>query len=144
MNGARWILVADSTQARTYVLAKGELLLKDTLEHPPSGEHNRDLVGNRPDQNQHPMEKALKGDEAQSLRDDESLVFAREVSRKLSHAHATNAFGELMIVADPRFLGLLRANLSRPVANAVIATVDKHALQMSTEQLTQLVTERVG
>lgn len=141
MTDARWILVADSTHARTYAQVKGELHLQDTLEHPQSREHSQDLMGNRPNQNQHPMEKGLKGDEAQSLRDDESQAFAREVSHMLSKAHATNRFAELVIVADPRFLGMLRATLSRPVTAAVTATVDKRALQMSSEQLTRLVEE---
>ncbi len=143
MKGTRWILVADSAQARIYDFVDGELTLQETLERPQSREHSRDLMGNRPNQNQHQMEKDLKGNESQSLRDDESRVFAREVCQVLSKAHATNRFRELVMVADPRFLGLLRAHLSRPVAAVVAGTIDKHALQMKDRELTALMEQRI-
>jgi protein required for attachment to host cells len=57
-------------------------------------------------------------------------------------AHARNRFRELMLIADPRFLGLLRGKLSAAVEGAVTGSIDKRALQMSPHELGELVASR--
>jgi protein required for attachment to host cells len=135
----RWIVVADSSQARIYRVERHGPRLIAEHEHAASAEHNRDLMGNRPHLNQHPMEKDLKGDESASLRDDESRKFARRLGGLLATSHARNEFRELVLVADPRFLGMLRGALKRPVSAAVVQTIDKRALQSSAEELAELI-----
>lgn len=134
-----WVLVADSAQASILEYQKDRLELVHAFEHPESREQGRDLMGNRPNQNQHNMEKSTKGDESQGLRDDESKRFAKELSDYLSTAHSQNRFRELVLVADPRFLGLLRAELGKPVAGCVTASVGKSAVRMEPRDLVKLL-----
>lgn len=139
----RWVLVADSTQGRILKRDKNKhhdvLEPVEDFEHEQSREQGRDLMGNRPNQNQHNMERARKGHEPDELRDEESKRFAQELSGYLATAHAQNRFRDLVIVADPRFLGLLRGELGKPVAGCVSASIDKSAVRMKPKELVALL-----
>ena len=134
-----WVLVADSAQARILEYEKDTLQPVEEFDHPASREHGRDLIGNRPHQNQHSMEKTRKGEEHQNLRDDESKKFAKQLSTYLSKAHALNRFRKIVLVADPRFLGMLRLELDSPVAGCVATSIDKNAVRMKPKDLAALV-----
>lgn len=131
-----WVLVADSTQARLLEYHKDALQPVQQFEHPESRDQGRDLMGSRPNQNQH-VEQGHP--EPQGLRDDESKRFAKELSTFLSTAHAQNRFRELVLVADPRFLGMLRSEIAKPVAGCVTSSIDKSAVRMKPAELAQLV-----
>lgn len=134
-----WVLAADSAQARILEYDEDKLEPVEEFEHPESREHGRDLIGNRPNQNQHNMEKTRKGEDHQGLRDGESRRFAKQISTYLSTAHAQNRFRKLVLVADPRFLGMLRAELASPVAGCVSTSIDKSAVRMPAKDLAKLV-----
>lgn len=136
-----WVLVADSAQARILEYDKEKLEPVEEFDHPESREHGRDLIGNRPNQNQHNMEKTRKGEEHQNLRDDESKKFAKQLSTYLAKAHAQNRFRRLVLVADPRFLGMLRQELAAPVAGCVDTSIDKNAVRMKPKELAALVSK---
>jgi protein required for attachment to host cells len=135
----RWVLVADSTCARIFAEGDKGLELQQELVHPSSREHNQDLIGNRPNQNQHSMEKDVKGNQPDRLRDDASAEFAKELGNFLATAHSQNRFRQLVLIADPRFLGMLRKELSRPVEDAVTGSIDKRALQMRPAEVAELL-----
>jgi len=137
-----WVLVADSAYARIFERKDGALHLVQQLEHPESREQNHDLIGNRPYQNQHGMEKDLKGNQPQHLRDGEAAGFAKELANLLDKAHAQNQFAELVLVSDPRFLGLLRGELTKTVTRCVTGSVNRHAVQMKPEELSQLIQDQ--
>lgn len=134
-----WVLVADSAAARILEYDKEKLEPVEEFDHPAGRENGRDLMGNRPNQNQHNMEKTRKGEEHQNLRDDESRKFAKQLSTYLSKAHAQNRFQTLALVADPRFLGMLRQELDSPVAGCVATSIDKNAVRMKPKELAALV-----
>ena len=135
----RWVVVADSASARFFAQTREGLVPVGERSHAESAEHSRDLMGNRPNANQHHMEKALKGDEPTSLRDDESRAFARDLADTLATAHARNQFSELVLVADPRFLGMLRAVLKKPVSDCVTLTLNQRAVDLRPEEVSDLL-----
>lgn len=51
--------------------------------------------------------------------------FARQTIRVLKSALNERAFDELVVVAEPRFLGRLRAAMDRPLWSHVTRTIDK-------------------
>jgi protein required for attachment to host cells len=51
--------------------------------------------------------------------------FARELAEKLRVARAQNRFKRVVLVAESRFLGLLRSSLDRPTATRVAFSVEK-------------------
>ena len=136
---AAWVLVADSTQARVLERQKKGLALVEELSHPESREQGQDLIGNRPNENQHTMERNMKGAETNGLREVESRRFAHEVADFLSVAHSRNRFAELVVVADPRFLGMLRAEIGKPVAERVTASIAKSAVRLKPDEVDKLV-----
>lgn len=136
----RWVLVADSVTARIFQHEADGLREVHEMTHLASQEHNSDLIGNRPNQNQHGMEKDLKGNEPQSFREHESEKFAREIADHLHRMRSRNAFEELVLVADPRFLGQLRRTLTKTVQQLVIGTLDKRAVSMKPAEIESMIT----
>lgn len=134
-----WVLVADSASARFFQWERGELRLVEERSHRPSQDHNQDLMGNRPNENQHSMETTIKGDDPHRLRDDESRVFARELAGALSKAHTLGRFNRLVLVADPRFLGMLRTVLPSPVEKVVIGSMNKRANDRTADEVAEWV-----
>jgi protein required for attachment to host cells len=51
--------------------------------------------------------------------------FARALAVKLQHARTENRYERLVLVAPPRFLGLLRTSLDGPTTQLVIGSVRK-------------------
>ncbi len=135
-------MVADSTAARVFREDSGGLALERDYTHPASGEQSHDLMGNRPNENQHFMEKGLKGDEAQSLRDDESKAFARHLAEELAVAHAQNLFRELVLFADPRFRGMLRQSLKKNVLDCVSISINKRAVDWKPDRIEEAIAGR--
>jgi protein required for attachment to host cells len=57
--------------------------------------------------------------------------FAREIARELSHARAEGLFGQLILVAEPHFLGLLRDALDTATTRLVVRSVTKDLAAVS-------------
>jgi protein required for attachment to host cells len=51
--------------------------------------------------------------------------FARALTDKLQQARMENQYERLVLVAPPRFLGLLRSSLDGPTAQLVVGSLDK-------------------
>ena len=51
--------------------------------------------------------------------------FARELGARLATGRTTNKFNKVVLVAEPRFLGMLRDGLDRQTAAQVVGTVHK-------------------
>ena len=66
--------------------------------------------------------------------------FARALADKLKDARVQNQYKQLVLVAPPRFLGLLRSSLDGPTAQLVMASLDK---DLAASKRNELV-ERVG
>ena len=122
-----WILVAHRGGARLFESpgpGKGLQLVED-IPHPEgrlkSGEINADKPGRAFDtfSRRHGMSQEHEA------ADQVSLMFAKHLCDKLEKARTGNRFGRLVLVAEPRLLGELRAALDKPTAALVSATLDK-------------------
>jgi len=123
-----WILVAHRGGARLFENSgpgKGLQLVED-IPHPEgrlkSGEINADKPGRAFDSignNRHSMSQEHEA------ADQVSLMFAKHLCDKLEKARAANRFSKLVLVAEPRLLGELRAALDKPTTALVSATLDK-------------------
>jgi len=125
-----WILVAHDAGARLFEnreRGKG-LELIETIDHPQGRERNRDVDSDRPGRSFRknsgdPRRAAMSRSESPH----ERVVadFARMLCEKLRHARVENQFGQLVLVAPPQMLGLLRASLDGPTAQLVIGSLNK-------------------
>ena len=62
-----------------------------------------------------------------------SLAWA--IAERLDAARNAHAYDELVLVAEPRFLGLLRRALDRATAALVVASVDKDLVAFDAAEL---------
>jgi protein required for attachment to host cells len=132
-----WILVAHRGGARLFENAgpgTGMQLVED-IPHPEgrlkSGEINADKPGRAFDTfgRRHGMSQEHEA------ADQVSLMFAKHLCDKLEKARAENRFGNLVLVAEPRLLGELRAALNKPTAALVSATLDKDLIAIENRDL---------
>jgi len=122
-----WILIAHRGGARLFENngpGKGMALLENIL-HPEgrlkNGEINTDKSGRSFDSfsRRHGMSQD------QEATDQVATVFAKHLGDRLDKARTQNRYARLVMVADPRFLGELRATLTKNTAALVSATLDK-------------------
>lgn len=137
-----WILVADSAKARLFSRNKkfSEIEELETLVHPESRLHRQDLVSDRPGQVQ---ESKTPGESANEEPTDpkvaEAQQFARELTRHLREGRVAGKFHHLVLVADPKFLGMIRKSLDHDTKNCIVAEVNKSLVRESTEAITRAV-----
>ena len=98
--------------------------LVEELAHPGSRDHGQKSGGS---------------DQHQGGRDEESVHFAKDLGAMLTTAHAQSRFGDLILIADPRFLGMLRSQLAATVETSVSRSIPKHAVQMKPPELEKLL-----
>jgi protein required for attachment to host cells len=132
-----WILVAHRGGARLFEntgSGKGMQLVED-IPHPEgrlkSGEINADKPGRAFDTfgRRHGMSQEHEA------ADQVSLMFAKHLCDKLEKGRAENRFGKLVLVAEPRLLGEVRAALDKHTAALVSATLDKDLIAVENRDL---------
>lgn len=130
------IVVADQGEARFYDQARAGARLRaaGSLENPGAHLHNRDFQSDRQGRvfDRAPAAGQRRGTVARhatgserSPRKRDAQLFAKRIARELSSAFRARRFDELVLVAGPAFLGLLRAALSKATRSAVIGEVAK-------------------
>ena len=67
----------------------------------------------------------------------EAQLFARRVAKLLEEARNRQRFDELVVIAPPRFLGLLRKALPQSVCSVVTRELDKDYRQLSNNDVQQ-------
>lgn len=138
MKKLAWILIANSSLAKIYRIDQRDVLVEiEEFQHPESRLHNRDLVSDRPGRD---FESNMSGtrhslETRHTPKQNEAILFAKEISRYLSAARNNNEFSDLFIVSSPNMLGLLRNEFDTPLAKCVIAELDRDLTQMSSEDL---------
>jgi protein required for attachment to host cells len=121
-----WILVSNASTARLYAKESGKrgLTMVKTFEHPESREKASELVSDQPG---HYMGQG-KGRGAfveANPKEVEMERFALELAKELEAGRTHQAYGRLILVASPHFMGLLKARLSSHVLDLVSDTVEK-------------------
>lgn len=122
-----WILLADSSRAR--FLGADELLaditpIKDVV-HPEGRLHASELVSDdRGRSRAGPSGAHTAFDAHTDPTTHDHEVFARELAHTLDKGLSEDSYSQLVIAAPPRFLGALRAQLSKAVAARVSLEID--------------------
>ncbi len=133
-----WILVADSAQARLFSrrAERAELDEQQDWVHPESRLHGRELERDRPGRvfaSQGPGRSDTRDSETPHRKEAER--FAGELAEALDRARTENRFERLILVAEPRFLGLLRDHLSSETADHVARSLDLDLTRESAERI---------
>jgi len=136
-----YVLVADASRARL-IAADPSLEAPEEIEafvHPQGRQHERDLLegGWATNSTSNPTGHGRGGPRSVTdipdPHEEEAKRFVRTLARRLSDARNANEYEKLILVASPKFLGLLRATLDRSTAKTVVAELDLNVGQWRTE-----------
>jgi protein required for attachment to host cells len=128
MSKTTWILVANRAGARLFEnTGPGQgLSFKQEFPHTEGRLKNQEIISDRQGQaadtrggGHHSYENAVEPVEHLAQQ------FAKYLAQQLEHGRTEKRYEQLILVAEPRFLGHLRAVLSGPLLAMVIASVDK-------------------
>ena len=127
-----WVVAAESGRARIFLLENRVAPLKeiDELSNPVARAHERDLTSDRPGrafdsagQGRHSMEPQVEP------KQQEAIAFAKKINERLEQGRTKGDFEELILIAPPEFLGILRHNINGNTAKHVTKTIAKHLVQ---------------
>ncbi len=133
-----WILVGDSSRARLLLAEHTNAPLQelDTLENPAARLRNQDLSSDGPGRS---FDSAGRGRHAMEQRESpkhhEAATFARHLAERLEQARGHGELERLVLVAPPRFLGLLRDEMGTDLSRLVIAEIDKDLTAVDASEL---------
>ena len=141
-----WIIAADESRARVLQVAGPDRLDEiDDLVNPSGRAQDRELQTDaEPRFNGHGgVGKAGSGRtggpasdrEAQGAVEHSVRTFAREVGRYLDRARLDHRFDQLVLVAPPKFLGVLRKELDKDVEKLVADELPKDLAGFSAREL---------
>lgn len=141
-----WIVVADAAHARVFetTAPDGRLREVHNLGHPESRMHARQLqTGGKGDV----MDSAGFGqrqpDPQTNTSEKHAEHFAKELSHFLQQKRADDAFGGLILVAEPKVLGRLRDNLDQRTAQLVADSIDKNWVKHDMRRIEQLLERKL-
>jgi protein required for attachment to host cells len=145
MNNVTWIVVADSSRARIFERpARGAALVEmEGWVRPESRSRSRDLVSDRPGRTFDSRGRARHAKQPehnphQVQQDD----FALDLARRLDRARKSGRFSRLVVVAGPRFAGLLHRHLPAATAALIRREVHKNLVRRSEATIRAAVASR--
>lgn len=144
-----WILVAHDAGARLFEnLGPGKGLDPiETMEHPEGRERDRSLVSDRPGRSfrknsSDPRRAAMSSNEGP--REHVVSTFAKSLADMLRQARTQHRFERLVLVAPPKFLGLLRSSLDGPTSQMVVGSMDKDLANVKDSELVEHLGEVIA
>jgi protein required for attachment to host cells len=132
------IVVADQAEAIFYDAPSLEARPTEVgrISDPIAHQHDRDLASDRPGRSYESVGGARHAIERENdPRWQEAVRFARRISCRLDDALRKGEFEELVVVAGPPFLGLIRSELSRPARERVVHEIRKDLVHGPVEAL---------
>jgi len=131
-----WILVAHRSGAKLFENRGRQLSLVQEIAHAEGRLQDQDLNTDRPgrsfdrqDEGRHALERETLPTER------ETVEFARELAGLLEDGRVHKRFSKLVLVAEPRLLGELRAVLSPQTGALVTATQSRDIAWMETQAI---------
>jgi protein required for attachment to host cells len=132
------IVVADQAEAIFYDSPALEAAPKEVarISDPLAHLHDRDLMSDRPGRSYERVGGARHAIERENdPRYREAVRFARRIARRLDEARRKDEFEQLIVVAGPAFLGLMRQEMSRPTRERVVHEVHKDLVHSPVDAL---------
>jgi protein required for attachment to host cells len=144
-----WIVVAHEAGARVFE-SRGTgsgLDLLEEIEHPLGRARDGEIDSDRPGRSFRkdsgdPRRAAMSRSEGPH--DHAVAGFARDLAERLQQGRVSNRFRRLVLVAPPRFLGLLRQSLDTPTADLVIGSLNKDLARADEAELIEQLAEVVA
>ena len=122
-----YIVVADAARARIFTRDALNLTEHESLVHAAGRLHEGDLITDRrgAEVQEATSPSSRSSGEEGAASQHENELFAKEVAKRLYGARVDNSMEKLIMVAPPKFLGLLREKLDNTTHKLVIHTLSK-------------------
>ena len=133
-----WILSANRSNASLFESdwpGKSMRRLQD-ISHPKGRLQNKDINTDKPGRSFDSM-----GQGRHSMGSDQDPIdhvaqqYASQLAELLNKGRLTNAYEKLVLIAEPKFLGILRAALDKNTALLVVQSINKELLDVKEEDL---------
>ena len=132
------ILVAEGSRARLYAADSPTAVLTELEDfiQPQGRMHEGDLVSDQPGsdggvvgQGRHVLDNQTSATEAVHA------AFAKQLAERLEKGRKRREFEQLVVMAPPAFLGLLRGELGPELSKMVVEEVAKNLVQHSPDEV---------
>ena len=133
-----WVVVADEAKARILSTSKSTepLVEIQSFSSPEAYDREQDLVSDKPGKGSNGSGEGKHAmDEKHTHKEQYALRFAKELGNLLEKNQQSKTYVKLIIVAAPRFLGLLRKELSKGVNELVSLEIDKDLTMMEPQAI---------
>ncbi len=133
-----WVLVANQAEAQFYACKRlpGKLVPAGTLINEEGAAHARDLISDAPGRvhdrtgnARHMMEPDT------AVKVEIRRRFVKEIVGRLEAAHQRRDFDELVVLAAPAVLGVIRKTMTSGLAKAVIREMPKDLIGQSLDKI---------
>ena len=141
-----WIVVADAARARIFSTSgsKSPLEPVEQLVSPASRLKERDLVSDRPGRSFDSKGKGRHSMERQSSASEQiARNFAGQVADHLEAGRTSGQYRRLILVAEPRFLGLLNKKITSETEKLITTKIDKNLSRQSDQEIRTHLPERI-
>ena len=137
-----YIVVADAARARIFTRDALTLAEKESMVHAEGRLHEGDLVTDgRGDVHESMSTTSRSAGEEGAATKHANEQFAKEVAQRLYDARVDNSMEKLIMVAPPKFLGLLRDKLDAPTQKLVIHSLSKDLSKASLNDIQHAVSD---
>ncbi|MFN8644921.1 MAG: host attachment protein [Candidatus Binatia bacterium] len=146
MSAETLVLIADAARARLFATRRqAPWQLLQSFDHPGGAARASELVSDRPGRVQQSVADGRRSaaDPKHSAHEVEAEAFARGLADALDATVAARHPRALVLVAPPRFLGHLRAVISKPVRALVGASLDQDLTTLPEHELPSRLAEIV-
>ena len=132
-------LVSNACRAKFFEQTKtnGPMTEVKSLEHRESRLRNLEISSDKPGLTHHRTRDGKRGSREPRTTPKETArkQFAREVAEYFSQIASQNTNSDLVLIAPPHFLGLLRHELSQLLEARIVRTIDKDFTATQPHQL---------
>ena len=133
-----WVLVVNQAEAQIYSTNRipGKLILVGKLTHPEGAAHARDLVSDAPGRvhdRTGPARHSMEPDTG--VKEEERRRFVKDLVERLKTAHSQGKFDQLVLLAAPAVLGVIRKTLNGGLAKAVVKEIPKDVIGQGVDRI---------
>jgi len=133
-----WILVVNQAEAQIYSATRlpGSLSLVQSLTHEDGAAHARDLTSDAPGRVHDRMGSARHSMEPDTgVKEEQRRRFVKEVVDRLQAARLKGRFDQLVLLAAPAVLGVIRKTLAGDLERAVIREIPKDVIGQGLDKI---------
>ena len=136
-----WVIVANKSSARIFEQKKkNSLTLVECLYNPEAKVKEADIVSDRigssAQSNGHGHQSFSSKTSAKEYGEE---VFAKEINDFLEKSRNKNSFKDLVVIAPPSFLGVIKKKLNKELSKQVVSYMNKDFSSKEDNEIAKLV-----